>query len=252
MATIRHLPKAPITEALIDLRVQAPSDVSVTTLEQAIENSEPFGYYKKSPIIRSSFGFSVNPEENPIARATSGPTTIIGVRLHSEDEKYVAQFSIEGFTLSRLRPYESWAKLIEETQRLWSIYCQWIRPDRISRVATRFINNLQLPLKQGENFEEFVTLLPTFPKEIPQELAGFLQRYVSQDPQSGATIISTHFLERFISGQTVPLILDIDVFKESILPTDSAEVWIRLDQFRELKNRFFFSFLTEKAVELYL
>ena len=79
MARIRPLARAPIVEALVDLRVQAGEGKSSEAIDKAVEGLD-FGYQKKGPILRGHFGFSINPQETPAARAV-GETTIIGVRL---------------------------------------------------------------------------------------------------------------------------------------------------------------------------
>jgi hypothetical protein len=74
--------------------------------------AEEFGYIKAGPLVRGSFGFSVNSQEEPVARTLTAQASSIGARLHWRDEKFVAQFSIEGFTFSRLPPYELWKQVI--------------------------------------------------------------------------------------------------------------------------------------------
>ena len=149
MAEIRHLEHAPITEAVIDFRVEALTDVTVDTLVAALEHRGYLGYARKGPIVRSEFGFSTKVAEAPQAVHTS---TRIGVRIHSPDDRYVALFGIEGFTLSRLEPYESWENLVGEARRLWEGYRECLGPLRITRIATRYINNLRLPTLQLERF----------------------------------------------------------------------------------------------------
>jgi uncharacterized protein (TIGR04255 family) len=250
MAKIRQLARAPIVEALIDLRVHTAEATTVERLEQALEDQN-FGYHKKGPILRGHFGFVINPQEDPPAQSMSGSSSIIGVRLHSADEKYVAQFTTEGFTLSRLEPYGSWEGLVSEAQRVWSVYRSCVAPTRIYRTATRFINNLRLPLKSGERFERYLTGMPNMPPEFPQTCSSFLQRFVVEDEPSGATAILTQALEQFAPTPPVPVILDIDVFRETRFAPDRSEVWDFLGEIRGLKNRFFFGALTEEAVSLY-
>ncbi len=247
MAQIRPLAHAPIVEALIDLRVHAPNGTTVEQLEKAIEGQD-FGYHKKGPIIRSSLGFSFNLEE---PHQPTSETAIVGIRLHSADERYVAQFTIEGFTLSRLEPYESWDILITEAKRIWAIYQACTKPTRIYRTATRYINNLRLPMKEGERFENFLTGLPVMPPDFPQTISSFLQRFVVYDIQCGATAVLTQALEQFTAETALPVILDIDVFKETNFSPVGPEVWNYLAELRNLKNKFFFGALTEKALELY-
>jgi len=86
VAQIRHLANAPITEAVVDFRVEAPAGVSVDALVSSLAERNHLGYTQKGPIVRSEFGFSVNVQKEPQTSA-SGRSTSIGVRLHSPDEK---------------------------------------------------------------------------------------------------------------------------------------------------------------------
>jgi uncharacterized protein (TIGR04255 family) len=251
MAQIRQLAHAPIVEALIDIKVQAAEGTTVESLQKALSNRN-FGYHKKGPILRGQFGFVVNAQDVPPTQQVLSNTAIIGVRMHSADERYVAQFTTEGFTLSRLEPYESWEALVSEAIRIWSEYRACVIPTHIHRVATRFINNLRLPLKVGEPFERYLTGLPNMPAEFPQTVSSFLQRFVIYDEACGATAVLTQALEVFTPEPPVSVILDIDVFRESRFAADGNVVWDYLAQLRMLKNRFFFGALTEEAVELYL
>ena len=248
MAQIRHLPNAPITEAVIDFRVEPA--VTVEALVGALAQRDNLGYRRKGPIVRSEFGFSLNVQEEPPAVAHAGQATSIGVRLHSVDDKYVAQLSVEGFTLSRLRPYESWENLVQEARRLWQGYQECLGPTRITRVATRFINNLRLPM--AENLELFLNLLPGLPPGVPENLSGFLQRFVIHDAKTEATVILTQALEEILPEKPLPLLIDIDAFRFQEFGANEPKVWEYLNQLRELKNRVFFGCLKEAAIQLYL
>jgi uncharacterized protein (TIGR04255 family) len=250
MTTPRPLVRAPIMEAMIDLRVHVLEGMTASLLEQALGDID-FGYHKKGPILRGQFGFTVNTEAPLMAQPLLSETSIIGVRLHSGDEKYVAQLTIEGFSLSRLAPYTSWEALIEEAKRVWQIYRTCVKATRIQRTATRFINNLSLPMHPGDQFKKFLTGMPAMPSDYPQSISSFLQRFVVYDEPSGATAILTQALDQVTTAGSLPVILDIDVFRETKFPADSPDVWDYLTDLRTLKNRFFFGALTEAAMELY-
>ncbi|MGD0505686.1 MAG: TIGR04255 family protein [Steroidobacteraceae bacterium] len=248
MARIRHLSNAPIVEALVDLKVHVPDRTTFETLEQALAKQE-FGYQTKGPIFRGNFGMAINLQESPQAKPLVSETTRLGMRLHSDDEKYVAQFTTEGFTFSRLAPYESWELLITEARRVWSIYQSCVSPTRVHRAGTRFINNLRLPMQAGDRFKTYLKGLPSMPPEYPQTISSFLQRFVVHE--EGATALITQALEQFPADSPVPVFLDIDVFREADFHPNGAEVWSFLGQLRNLKNRFFFGAIEEAAAELY-
>lgn len=248
MARRRHLPHAPITEALIDIQVMPREGFTFAELTGAL-GAANFGYYVKSPISEGKFAFSLEPDgQRP---RTTAEAAQIGLRLHSTDEKYVAQFRLTGFTLSRLPPYEKWENLLQEGRRLWSIYVERLAPKRIVRIATRFINNLQLPLKTGMSFQDYLHKLVDVPEEAPQAVEAFFQRFQLVDSPSGARVILTLALDRMSADEPAAVVLDVDAFIAANLNPMDRELWTVLERLRELKNRGFFGTITERAAELY-
>ena len=230
------------------MRVETPADVTIETFAELLARRNNLGYTLKGRIMRGEFGFAFSASEGP--RPIGGQSSGIGVRLHSPDERYVAQLSVEGFTLSRLQPYESWEALVGEARRLWQDYSECLNPPRIIRVATRYINNLRLPPTPG--LQSFLNLLPVLPVGLPGALSGFLQRYVLSGADSEATIILTQALEVSSLERPLPVILDIDAFRVAPFPSDGPAVWAYLSRLRSLKNRTFFACLTDAGVALYL
>lgn len=51
--------------------------------------------------------------------------------------------------------------------------------------------------------------------------------------------------------RTLPVIIDIDVFKETDLAPDSDELWRFLGMMRKVKNQAFFDSVTPKCLELF-
>jgi uncharacterized protein (TIGR04255 family) len=173
------------------------------------------------------------------------------LRLHSADEKYVAQFRLAGFTLSRLPPYEKWGNLLDEVRRIWAIYVEALAPKRVVRIATRFINNLNLPLEPGESFQTYINKLVDVPDEAPQIVETFFQRFRLFEAASGARVILTLALDGIPLAGGIPVILDVDAFITANLKPADGELWTTLERLRELKNRSFFGTITESAAELY-
>jgi len=248
MANPRHLNHAPITEALIDIHVEQRDGLSFGALQDAFSTLE-FGYYVKNPISQGTFGFRLTADgQQP---ETTAEATQIGLRLHSVDEKYVAQCRLTGFTLSRLPPYEAWPALVRETKRIWSIYIERLRPARVTRVAARFINNLRLPLGHGESFQTYLHKFADVPEEAPQALTSFFQRFQLVDIPTNASVNLTLALDSSPPDGPAPVILDVDAFTFKNMDPKDDELWDVLEHLRKLKNQCFFGSLTERAVELY-
>lgn len=248
MAKQRHLKNAPITEALVDFRVEPRHALTFAELQQAFSDLD-FGYYLKNAISQGTFGFRMT--QDGIHSETTFPPEQIGLRLHSADEKYVAQCGIRGFTISRLPPYEDWQTLVSEARRIWSIYTTRLAPVRVTRIATRFINNLRLPLDTGTSFQIYLHKFADVPDEAPQSMTAFFQRFQLIDSASGARVNLTIALESTPPIAPVPVILDVDAFFTQTFNLDEAGMWSALEQLHELKNQCFFGSLTEQAVGLY-
>lgn len=247
MARHRHLNNAPITEALVDLRFQSSRRIDaglVETLKSRLDGS----YVLKGPIRLGEVNFgAAQTIEVKVA------TQELGVRFHSADEKFVAQFQHQGFTLSRLAPYTDWEHLKREAARLWPMYVEIAPPERVVQMACRYINNLSLPMRYGQDFSEFLTAAPDVPKALPQDVLSFVQRVVIPYPEIKAITILTQLLEPNAAAamDKVPVVLDIDVQCRQEYDPCGAEMWQCLDRLRKLKNSAFFESITEAAAGLY-
>ena len=246
MATQVHLENAPIVEALVDIRVKLPPEVDIIKLE-SIEKLISTQYPKKKKRIKLEGTFGVREGEHPEHKDT--PAQVDGYIYASEDEKHIVQTRLDGFTFSRLKPYEAWENLRDEAHRLWEHYVKVASPEIITRVALRYINRLELPLSMGD-FNEYLTSPPVIPQNLSQEISNFLIRVVVPEKPIESFAMVTQAFERVINNK-VPIILDIDVFKKKEYDVSKKDAWEDIDKLRDFKNRIFFEFITEKTKELY-
>lgn len=163
---------------------------------------------------------------------------------------HVFQAHPDGFTVSRLRPYDTWESLFAEAQSLWPEYLRAAHPEAIVRVATRFINRIQIPLPVVD-YQDYLSAAPTVPKGLPDLVSEFLSRVVIHDQDSGAVIIFTQAMEPLNEASNIlPLYVGVDVFKQEAYDVQSPEPWELLNTFRRLKNEAFFASITAKTLEL--
>lgn len=234
------LSKAPIVEGLIDIRVERSAGATIAALKAACD--ELAAEFPSKIELRHWAGqISLAPQELPsISTAVDEPN---GFLLRSTDEKWVVQFRLDGFTVSRLQPYGTWDELKGKASALWAKYTEAVKPTKVVRIATRFINRVQLPL--GESFEKtFLTNFVIGPS-LPQSVAGYLLRVVIPFEDQNAIAIVTQSLE----GNSTDCILDLDAFSEQPQGIAENEMWEKLDCLREVKNRLFFGSFTEAALE---
>jgi uncharacterized protein (TIGR04255 family) len=100
------------------------------------------------------------------------------------------------------------------------------------------------------DFKDFILITPEIAPKLPQGLHNFFMRLGIPTEKWNAIAIVTETLKP-PEGDTLPLILDIDVYREIMLPPRSPAIWEALEELRQLKNEIFFDSLTEKAKELF-
>lgn len=248
MAEYSVLPHAPITEALIDIRVKLPLDFKVDKLDTIHGSiSEQYPARKESKERAAVIEFKKG--ESP--KLTKEGDKLIGYRYTSSDKLQVIQTRIDGFTFSRLKPYETWEQFHEEACRLWQLYKDITTPELITRVALRYINKINIPLPM-KDFSEYLTASPIVPKGLPQGVSSFLTRTVISEPSTGSIAVISQALEKMVDPNFAPIILDIDVFKQKSDGIKEEDVWKIVKKLRDFKNKIFFRSITKKLKELFL
>jgi len=234
------LSKSPIVEGLIDIRVEPSADATIAALKAACD--ELAAEFPSQQEIRT-FVAQLNFSPAPTASSLTTGDALDGIILRSTDEKWVVQFRLDGFTVSRLHPYGTWDELKGKASALWAKYSEAAKPTKVVRIASRFLNRVQLPI--GESFEKtFLTNFVIGPT-LPQSVGGYLLRVVIPFQEHNAIAIVTQSLE----GNSTDCILDLDTFSEQPQGMAENEMWDRLDILRDVKNRLFFGSFTELALE---
>jgi uncharacterized protein (TIGR04255 family) len=246
MAIPRHLAHAPITEAIIDCRVKAPSGFQLSTF-QALKAMGIEGYPKIDEMRGFEAEFRV--EGNQLSQSTKHRRNV-GLAFRSTGGENVAQFRIDGFTFSRLNPYTSWDEIFPEAFRLFQMYVDIVAPEFITRIAVRYINKLSIPLPLSD-FSEYLGAPPVIPSDLPRQVATFLTRIVIPEADFGAEAVITQALERPADPNFVIIILDIDVYRVRQYELDNERIKSEFEELRQLKNKIFFGSITEEAARLF-
>jgi len=245
--TFPHLNKAPIVEGLVHLKVKSRPDISmedVARFASAVRQKYPT--QKDFRTFQAAFKLGEG-EMSPKAVASEH----IGYRLERSQPPFVLLVQRGEIGISRLAPYETWEQLIAEARPLWNEYRSICGPEAVTRVATRYINRVELPI-EGLDFDLYLAAPASIPKGLPELVSSFVVRTVVGDPESGSSIAVSQILEApNVETNRVPVLIDIDVFKVVDYSPDSEEIWKLLDTMRELKNRAFFGCLTQKALEMF-
>lgn len=246
-----HLPKAPIVEAVIDIRARATAAFEEPSVRSQLEAKlNGYGFLDSQRKFRHELQLQVEGGKPPGQKVHDLGWK--GLRFRSADEKHIAQFNQDGFVFSRLEPYKDWPQLSSEGLKLWKVFKELARPKEIDRIGLRFINRFLLP--QGElSFEDYIQPAPVSPVGMDLPFRGFMHHdtlAVLGHPYA-INVIRTIQSPPNSGGPGVALILDIDVFTTQGSGVDEAMLVRRLLEMRWLKNKVFFGSVTGKALEVF-
>lgn len=243
-------PNAPITEAALDIRVQLPESVVLSDLA-TMQTEETARYPGKRQMnaIAVEFQATLGGGSEP---ADTGSTTRTpnGFMSLSSDERQVFQARLDGFTFSRLAPYDRWETFVLEARRLWARYREVARPTTISRVAIRTINRLDLPLPFAD-FKEYLRTVPEVSPGLPQGLAGFFMQLQMPQPDMDAMCLLNETMIPPAKPGFVSVVLDTDLYRTGHIASDEAGLWELFETLRARKDEIFEECVTDKARELF-
>ncbi len=239
-----HYTKAPVTEALIDLHVRLPGGTPLSAIKEvaSIVKAE---YPEQKDRVYVEGQFSAGPEVGASAKQT-----LMGYALYSTDKLQVFQARLDGFTFSRLRPYVDWQTLRDEAKRLSDIYWSVLRPEAVTRVAVRYINQIDIPLPM-DDFKTYLRTVPEVSPELPQALSGFFMRLHFPQSDFNGQVVLTQMMIPPPRPDLATIMLDIDVFADDTTITSDEQVWELLERLRDRKNEFFEGCITDRARDLF-
>ena len=246
MGNPRHLTRAPIQEAIVHIAFDAVPGDAVSRAAAMFEGKYSVA---AADLWQTSFQIKVEPNQAPLAQHATG---FVGKRIDIPQQHQVVQLQSGSFTASRLPPYETWEEMLGLAMAGWADFAECAGVKRVTQLAVRYLNVLQIPLP-FDDFTEYLNSAPVIPESLPQGLAGFLNRVVI--PRDADVAVVTQSFEGIVEatgGQALKVAFDIEASSQCSLGTDDfSQIVPTLERLRAYKNDVFFSFLTDKTLEMY-
>lgn len=241
-----HLNNAPIAEAVIDFRFQPALSIEQDIIE-AIHKNIATEYPIKHQTKQFQLDFVVGPEQTTQQTVSD---EAVGYRFENTEKKYVFVASKNGFSLSKLAPYEDWDKFFAEAQKVAGAYFSVLGHQNITRTAVRYINVIEI-VEEKADFDDYLVSGPKVPEGLPNVVQEFLIRNVIPclEQKALVTIVQAYGAEN--PNEKAKVILDIDAVCLEAYDSNTGKQWELLDTLRTLKNNAFFKSLLPKALEPY-
>lgn len=238
-------PKAPIVEALVELRVSSEEPRSLDDL-LLLRNTEQNAY----PELQVQYGIEQRIQVGE-AVTTATHHERLGHVLVDASKQQIVQVAPLRFAFSRLAPYQSWEPFMSEAVRLFDEYKRIANVGRIDQLTVRYINRIDIPLASVE-LKDYLRTGPEISSSLPQGLDAYFFQVRLPLPDFGvATTINETIAEPSHPGTTA-LILDIEVSRNTSLDPEARDVLeAELEQLRAAKNFVFESCITDASRRLF-
>ena len=246
MGTYTSFTKAPIVEAILDIQVEPAEGMNMEQIGTFFDRVKG-RYPEKELRAQGAAVIRISPPGSSVDTPSMQP---VGYLYRSPEEKTAVQARIDGYTFNKFNPYDHWGAFNAEARELWQHYVETAKPNRLKKLALRYINRIEIPLPIRD-FKDYLLTIPEIAPGLPQSLAHFIMRLVVPNPEIEATAVINVVMDQSSSAQILPIIFDVDVFKITNYAGTSEEIWNDFDQLRVFKNEIFFNSITDKAKELF-
>lgn len=242
----KHYANTPLKEAIIDIGIKSSDILTLDMLNKMSENFKedyPQQHEQRQIIVE---------DQSALSDVTELDTqTVIGYEYLSKDGKQILRIRADGFSFSRLLPYDTWETFSYEAIKLWKFYRSIVQPKVITRAAVRYISEFALPITL-DDLREYLRTVPEVSPDIPQPglSSYFLQLQIPQEDLEASLVINQTMLPINIDSQIVSVVLDIDIFRQGNLPFDDEGLWNFFEELRNRKNQVFEACITDKLREL--
>jgi uncharacterized protein (TIGR04255 family) len=241
----QRLSRPPIVEAVIHWQARAQNPLEQDALRKTLATKLP-QYPQAAPMQRYGLmaTLSAEDETSVVQHQRKG---FLGLRLTSDDGRYIVQFIRDGLVFSRTKSYDHWEPFAEAAKQAWQVFLEVAAPEETQRLGVRFINHIATatPATLGNYLRE----PPTCPSNLPLREFVYQSTFDVPGHPFGVRVIKVLQPSMPELPQSSGLFLDIDVFSTTAIPSEPGPLDEALEKMRWLKNKVFFTLLTEVALQ---
>lgn len=238
-----HLEKAPIIQAILEIRIKTKTGVSIQSLERMqdeIKEDFPIKNKRYKGIIRFT-----EPERENI----QGSTQQDGYVLKSNDNLRTIMAVVDQFDYMQATAYNRWEEFIGEAKQLWEKYKTTITSTfEIKRLSVRYINKIDIELPIADIAEYFKTY-PVISPDMPQSLEHYYLRCTIPLKDENVRVHVVHTIGE-TENNKCPFFFDIDVLWTPPEKIEEKKIWEQFDRLRLIKNQTFRESLTPKTLSM--
>lgn len=235
--------RPPITEAVIEVRIGRPIDAGLLEkLQKRLSRDYPL-----PPQRTVHINVHLGDESATVKREFEG------YKLTATDGASVVSVTPRLISTSRLAPYEGWDQFVKQAVRNWRVWRRIVGWRDIARIGVRFINRVDVsnPKDEPVELERYLNISPRLPEIGQKALNDFSINIKMPLGQGDLNLILNASSAPSPLVKTTSFIIDLDVSRDTDLPTDDEGLWDCIAGVREQKNAVFEACITDRARDLF-
>ncbi|PWB58155.1 MAG: hypothetical protein C3F17_19240 [Bradyrhizobiaceae bacterium] len=243
MATSRRYPKAPIVQAVIDLKVnEAFSERELERLRDRFK--------RQFPSVEEKRNFKV---ELRTGTAVQQKSELAGFKMTAPNGADVVLINEASFGTVRLAPYDRWESFVEQAKENFNVFTGIVGRRSIVRIGVRFINRLDIPdrLISGEPLSKFLRVGISMPDDMTSVIGNFSFVAQGTEEQTGTPFVLRCGIMSPVLIEHVSVQLDVDAYWNTDIPTRIDEMWAGTERLRHAKNAVFEQSITDELRRLF-
>lgn len=239
-------PKAPITEAVIEIKFKAALDASdIEKVRQRLASDYPQHQHVQS------FDVAVKLLENQPDAPTTQIKRTPGHRLASVDMTELVLLWESAFVISQLAPYPGWDSFLRRFVRDWAAWRRVMGYQEVSRIGVRYLNRIDIPVTGPVvPHEAFLNVYPKLPETFSAVDAYAVQAVMGLEDIRCKLTLNSAAVDSPILGHS-SFIFDQDIAREIDPPQSDDAIIDLLNKIRVQKNAVFEACITDRARELF-
>lgn len=137
------------------------------------------------------------------------------LQLKRQDGSAMLQIGQNRLIVNQLQPYESWERFRVMLVEALTKYVGLCGEFTLNQVGLRYINHIKPSGIEGFSIDDFLVILPLFPKPMDRPIGGFQQTYEFSHNTPPASLVHRTGVVEKPDGETV-IVLDIDFISREI------------------------------------
>ncbi len=238
--------RPPIIESIIN--IQFEKDVGFKEVE-ALRKKFSKHYFNEIEIPH--YNVKVEVRENTKKHEAKVKQESISYRFSNEDSNQLLVLEPNSFIVSQLAPYAGWDEFYERFRRDWEAWRRVVGYQKISRIGVRYINRLDIPLKNEKvKHEEYVNIYPRLPSYFSSVNSYQVECIIPLDEVNAELRLNSAVVPSPVLNH-LSVLIDQDIFKDNELPQKNADLFMYLEAIHKEKNKVFELCVSDKARELF-